>query len=186
MTHLVDFDDLAHALIRIDAAAEAAESHGILCGLFCSDGRADRSEWIRQVLGEEQDPANGLVREAIAMLEKLYQSTLEEMFDELGQIELLIPGDDVSITERMESISEWCQGFLLGFSHNYQRNKGDLPEEIEELLADFVEITKVDLESTGDEEEDENALMEIEEYIRVGVVFIMESLHPRVSSPGLQ
>jgi uncharacterized protein YgfB (UPF0149 family) len=86
----------------------------------------------------------------------------------------------------MQSLSEWCQGFLLGFSQSISRNKGVLPEDVEELLSDFVEITRIDMESTGDDEEDENALMEIEEYIRIGVIFIMETLHPRVSAPGLQ
>ena len=86
----------------------------------------------------------------------------------------------------MQAISEWCQGFLLGFSHNEARNRAELPTDVEELLADFVEITRIELETGEDPEEDENALMEIEEYVRMGVIYIMESLHPRVAVTSLQ
>lgn len=186
MTQKVDYDDLSDTLIRCDAAAEASESHGILCGMFCANGRAEVEAWMQQVMGEEADPSNALVKEARSMLVNLYQDTLQELFSEETELELLLPGDDVSIIERMQAISEWCQGFLLGFSQNEVRNRGELPNDVEELMADFVEITRIELETGEDAEEDENALMEIEEYVRMGVIYIMESLHPRVAVTSLQ
>ena len=59
-------------------------------------------------------------------------------------------------------------------------------EEIEALLEDFVEVTRIDAEASEDDNEDEESLVEIEEYIRMGVVYIFTSLNPVAGSDRLQ
>ena len=58
------------------------------------------------------------------------------------------------------------------------RTDDNLPDEVKELLTDFVEITKVDVEDTSEDEQDIGSFIEIMEYVRVGVILIQELLQP--------
>jgi uncharacterized protein YgfB (UPF0149 family) len=104
--------------------------------------------------------------------------------DATGDFKLLLPDDDDSLPERVEAISAWCQGFIYGLAAGGIQQGSELPEDTEELLKDMVEISRAghDVDDGGDdaanEDEDEVALMEIEEYVRMGVLLIYEELQP--------
>jgi yecA family protein len=187
MAYSIDFDDLEHTLMKVNAAAEAAEAQGLICGMLCALGRVDKQSWIQQVIGEAVDPADLLMHEIKEQLDDLYQQTFESLYDEEFGFQLFLPDDEVSIEERLQAISAWCQGFLLGFSmRSLDSIEGESREEIEGLLEDFVEVTRIDAEASGDDNEDEESLVEIEEYIRMGVVYIFTSLNPVTGSDRLQ
>ena len=186
MNYSIDFDDLSHSLARMQANAEAAESQGILCGMIAAIGRADKDTWVHQVVGGTIDPSNVLDREVVGMLEHLYTETQAQLHDENMGFSLFLPEDDVGFEDRLLALSEWCQGFLLGFSMHGNVEQEDLPGEVQELLQDFIEITNMDIDSSDDPDEDENAYMEIEEYIRVGALYVIESQHTVPTSSRLQ
>ncbi len=89
----------------------------------------------------------------------------------------LLPDDDDSLQERADALGEWCRGFLLGLG--YGSNSADWPGECTEILRDFVDITHLDPEASG--EEDESAYAELAEYVRVGVQVIQRELRSRPS-----
>ena len=187
MAYSIDFDDLSHALIKTDAATDTAEAQGLFCGILCALGRVDKQAWKQQVIGEAADPADLLIGEIKQQLEILYKETLESLYDDEYGFQLFLPEDDVSLEERIHCISEWCQGFLLGFSmRSLDTIEGDARVEIEGLLEDFIEMTRIDAESSEGDNEDESSFVEIEEYIRMGVIFIFTSLHPIATSDRLQ
>ncbi len=187
MAYSIDFDDLEHALMKINAAAEAAEAQGLMCGILCALGRVDKQSWIQQVIGEAADPADLLMKETKEQLDVVYQETLESLYDEDYGFQLFQPDDQSPMEERIMALSEWCQGFLLGFSmRSLDTIEGESREEIEALLEDFVEVTRIDAEVSEDDNEDEESLIEIEEYIRMGVIFIFTSLNPVAGSDRLQ
>jgi len=187
MAYSTDFDDLSHSLIKLDAASEAAEAQGLLCGILCAQGRVEKVSWIQQVLGEAIPQGDLLIQEVREQLESIFSETLETLYDEEYGFQMFLPDDDVSINERLHTLSEWCQGFLLGFSMRPQDSiEGELREEIDSLLEDFVEITRIDLDTDEETEEEESSYFEITEYIRMGVIFIFTSLHPIATSNRLQ
>ncbi len=187
MSYSVDFDDLSHILMKMNTAAEAAEAQGLLCGILCALGRVDKQSWIQQVIGEAVDPGDLLIKELKDHLESLYQQTLESMYDDEFGFRLFLPDDEVSLEERIHTISEWCQGFLLGFSmRSLDSIESEAREEIEGLLEDFIEVTRIDAESGEDDSDDEDSFVEIEEYIRMGVIYIFSSLNPVATSHRLQ
>jgi len=188
MAYSTDYDDLADMLIKLNASTEAAEAQGLLCGMMCAAGRADKQVWLQQVLGIAPDPSDLLAKELISQLEALYQDTLRGMYDDESlAFQLFLPDDNVRIEEQAAGLSEWVQGFLLGFSiRSLDDLHDELKEEIEGLLEDFVEITRLDMSPGEDENEDESACMEIEEYIRMSAMFIFMSLQPAASSNRLQ
>ncbi len=187
MAYSIDFDDLEHTLMKMNAATEAAEAQGLLCGILCALGRVDKKSWSQQVIGEAADAADLLMNELKEHLGSLHSETLESLYDEEYGFQLFLPDDDAPVEERIQALSEWCQGFLLGFSmRDLDSLQGDSREEIEALLEDFIEVTRIDAEVGEDENEDEESLVEIEEYIRMGVIFIFTSLHPVAGSDRLQ
>jgi uncharacterized protein YgfB (UPF0149 family) len=185
MTRLTDFDLVERALDRANSAAGAAEGHGILCGLLCVQGRVDDDAWFGEVLGEQHDAGNLLAQDAVRVLGTLKDQTVAQLHDTDLGFELLLPDDSRDLRDRIDALAEWVQGFLLGFGLRTVPGAVSLPADVDELLADFVEITKVQAEG-ADGEEDEDFYMHIVEYVRMGVLLIYEELHPVQRSPRLQ
>jgi yecA family protein len=175
MAQIVEYDELDGALRRIDALPDAAECHGILCGMLCEQGSVDQENWIRQVLGE-YDSADALVAETVGVLRRVYAVTMEQINDtELG-FRLLLPEEDAGLEQAVAALSEWCQGFLFGFNLNGGRSEENTPEDVRDVMEDMVEISRVDIDVEG--EEDESSFTEVAEYVRMGVLLILEELHP--------
>jgi yecA family protein len=175
--------ELEELLYRMDASMGAAEAHGALCGMLCARGTVELSEWVDHVVSE-QEQGSDLLHDVVHKLSELHQATLDMISDASGDFKLLLPDDDDSLPERVEAIAAWCQGFIYGLAAGGIQQESELPEDTEELLKDMVEISRAghDVDDGGDEaaneDEDEVALMEIEEYVRMGVLLIYEELQP--------
>jgi uncharacterized protein YgfB (UPF0149 family) len=75
-------------------------------------------------------------------------------------------------------MQEWCNGFTLGIGLAGIKDHKKLPEDSRELLPDFSEIGTSGHFDLEDESGSEEALAEISEYIRMGVLLINEELQP--------
>ena len=179
--------ELEELLYRIDAAMGAADAHGALCGMICARGTVELSEWVDHVIGE-QEQGNELLHDVVHKLSELHQSTLEMMNDATGDFKLLLMDDDDPLAERVETLAAWCQGFIYGLAAGGIKEGSELPEDTAELLKDMIEISRAghDVDDTGVEESDDNddeeAYMEIEEYVRMGVLLVYEELQPLQST----
>ena len=179
--------ELEELLYRIDAAMGAADAHGALCGMICARGTIELSEWVDHVIGE-QEQGNELLHDVVHRLSELHQSTLEMMNDATGDFKLLLMDDDDPLAERVETLAAWCQGFIYGLAAGGIKEGSELPEDTAELLKDMIEISRAghDVDDTGVEESDDNddeeAYMEIEEYVRMGVLLVYEELQPLQST----
>ena len=187
MSQFPEIVELEELLYRIDAAMGAADAHGALCGMLCARGTVELSEWIDHVIGE-QEQGNELLHDVVHKLSDLHQSTLEMMNDATGDFRLLLMDDDDPLPERVEALSAWCQGFIYGLAAGGIKEGSELPEDTAELLKDMVEISRAghDVDDTGvddsEDNDDEVAYMEIEEYVRMGVLLIYEELQPLQST----
>ena len=178
MSYSVSHAHLDDKLLNSGAAAGASEAHGILCGAISSAGKADFKDWVRQVLGQEPVPGDVLMAEAVELLEEVFVESETGMASDLYEFQLLLPDDDQALTDRVRALGAWCEGYLLGFSSGREKSDVPLPLEINDVINDFVEFSKVD--DTVDEasELDEQALMEVVEYIRMNVLMVQETMHP--------
>ncbi len=165
----------------------AADAHGALCGMLCARGTVELSEWVDHVIGE-QEQGNELLHDVVHKLSDLHQSTLEMMNDATGDFRLLLMDDDDPLPERVEALAAWCQGFIYGLAAGGIKEGSELPEDTAELLKDVIEISRAghDVDDTGvddsEDNDDEVAYMEIEEYVRMGVLLIYEELQPLQST----
>jgi len=187
MSQFPEIVELEELLYRVDAAMGAADAHGALCGMLCARGTIELSEWVDHVIGE-QEQGNELLHDLVHKLSELHQSTLEMMNDATGDFKLLLMDDDDPLSERVEALAAWCQGFIYGLAAGGIQEGSELPEDTAELLKDMVEISRAghDVDDTGIEESDDNddevAYMEIEEYVRMGILLIYEELQPLQST----
>lgn len=187
MRQFPEIVELEELLYRIDAAMGAADAHGALCGMICARGTVELSEWVDHVIGE-QEQGNELLHDVVHRLSELHQSTLEMMNDATGDFKLLLMDDDDPLAERVETLAAWCQGFIYGLAAGGIKEGSELPEDTAELLKDMIEISRAghDVDDTGVEESDDNddeeAYMEIEEYVRMGVLLVYEELQPLQST----
>ena len=85
-----------------------------------------------------------------------------------------MPDDDARIAERATALSEWCQGFLYGVAYMGVGDDKDWSDDCRGVLRDFMEISRLD--SDNSDNSDEQAFMELHEYVRMGVQMLMQQL----------
>jgi uncharacterized protein YgfB (UPF0149 family) len=66
---------------------------------------------------------------------------------------------------------DWCRGFLGGFGLAGAEAHGKLSEEAQEILRDLATIASSAFDF-GDEGEDEDALIEVHEFVRMGAMLL--------------
>ena len=107
---------------------------------------------------------------ADSVLGQLLQVTIKQLEDRDFAFELLLTdGDDVSA--QADAMFSWTRSFLGGFGLGSGGRRPTLSEEGEEALTDMASLARAsseDFEAGGDD--DDEALSEIEEFIRVAVL----------------
>jgi uncharacterized protein YgfB (UPF0149 family) len=158
---------------NLDSAA-LAECHGVLCGVICreSGGTADNCMQHLAALNLLVDPSPAL--EAVFL--ELFESTARQLEDEEMGFELWLPDDDELLEERTICLARWCEGFLAGVSSRGPFEA--LSDEAGEAIDDLQQIAGAELtvleSEKEDSEDDEAALAEIVEYVRVVTLMMRE------------
>ncbi len=165
-----NYDVLDSLLARVDAEALAAECHGFLCAQICVTGQVNDILWkdFLDVQSEDDELIEACYEEVKSMAETI----MEQLHSAEFGLELLLPDDDASLALRTEALVNWCHGFLNGFGLSDTVNDAEISAESEEVLEDFTQICRL---GVGEEEAgDEESLMEIIEYARMGALLIFE------------
>ena len=169
MTHA----ELAVALKTLQLGVGASDLHGSLTGYLCAGGRAGIDEWPRALAiePETETALNDIT------LRRLYTDCREQLEDPDLGFEPLLPGADASVEHRAEALVEWCRGFLGGVGLSGAQPRG-LSVDAAEVLSDIGRIASSSFDY-DDAEEDETALCEVLEFVRVGVLL----LHAEMRKP---
>jgi len=150
---------------QLGLATPATELHGALCG-WLAGGGALSPQWLAQVLVDPQLPPVA----ADGTLDQLARASAAQLEDRSFDFTLLLPDEEASLAQRSGALFEWCRGFLGGFGLAAGEHP-PLSEEGGEALADLARLAAATPQDDGDEE-DEAALSEIEEFVRVAVLLI--------------
>ena len=170
------------ALEQVETEMKAEECHGTLAGLFCARGELTSVEWL-EYIAHALDPNNLLAKEALDTFRALHEQTRKELNDSMLDFHPLVQGDGASVEESIESLGEWCQGFLLGISAGGLTELDKMPGDSAEVLRDLVEIARAGSYELDGDEEDESSFNELLEYVRTGVLLINEEMHPTKAPP---
>ena len=170
------YEELQQKLASANASVEAAEVHGVICGVIASD-RSLPDEWYSELFDQAED-GDLLVDEAKQLVESLFRETIDQIERAGLGMKLLLPDDETSLPIRAQAVTEWCQGFLYGVGLSGEQASSSLSEEAGEALHDITAFTQMDVSALGDEdnlEDDEDALIEITEFLWVAAMLVRES-----------
>ncbi len=170
------------ALHRIGYEHGASGCHGLMCGVLAINTNTLFSVWLNEVVGEI-DPADILGKEVKRILCQAFEVVREQLLDPGFRFTLLLPDDNALLVQRLKALAQWCDGFLFGMALSVSNVDIELSQDSREILRDVVEITRVGISQAHDET-DESAYAEIVEYLRIGVLVIVEEY--RVDQAHLQ
>lgn len=183
--HLIDFESIEGYFHRLGLSLDPAECHGSLCGLLCATDALNAAAWAQQVLAGRLDlldaaapPAQGVGGEDHTLLSALYKETADRLNDPEYGFSPLLPDDEEPLRRRVEALSRWCQGFLLGLALGGLQDQSKLPGDSHEVLGDLAEISRLGHGEAAEGNEDETAFAEIVEYVRMAVLLVYEELRP--------
>lgn len=177
MDKTIDHFELEDAFQKGEADYKAAEAQAIACGMLSVNITADKIAWTQLLFGAI-DSGNTAQVAAIKFAGELFEQSKMQLQDSNLAFELLLPDEEEPLVARVNSLQEWCNGFLLGIGIAGIKDHKLLPDDSRELLTDFTEIGTSGDFNLEDETGSEEAFAEISEYIRMGVLLINEELQP--------
>lgn len=178
------FDDLSALLARLEVPISPSEAHGLLCGLLCAQPSAmSKGAWLGELLDAAALAPGSLAdrTDDIKALDGWFSQVLESLNDADLTFNPLLPEDAVALPERVRALGDFCAGFCYGVGLGTAgRANYKLPANTSELVMDFNEIDST--ASDNLDAADEETLVELNEYVRVGVLLISEELQPVIAA----
>lgn len=168
----IEYDQFGRLLQESVLAPTPGEAHGILCGLICGGAPTPERAWLEQLF-PTPNAGDPQLQEALTGLHTLARQTLDGLQGRGLSFIPLVPDDACPLVERATALYDWVRGFLFAFGV-LGIAECDLPEQTREVLRDFADITRLDLDQLSESEEDESALTELLEFVRVAAMLVYE------------
>jgi yecA family protein len=174
---LLDYDNFNEQLSQVDIETSPAEVHGLLCGLLCGGEKQVEQRLLSELMasGGGDEPAWKECRQSLV---GLIEETRNSLSGEQLGFPLLLPDDREPLLRRATAARDWCQGFLYGMGLLGEIKEKSLSDQAREAMRDLTEITRMELDGLGASEEEENALMQVVEFIWVAATLIYDELVP--------
>ncbi|TFH68051.1 UPF0149 family protein [Gammaproteobacteria bacterium LSUCC0057] len=176
----VQFDQIEEFFYQLKVAVTPSSYHGFLCGRIAAGAvTIDElvvlsSDWL--TLDEERvSAADDALRELIA-------AVVEGVSDDGFSFQLLLPSEELPLSERLAATGEWCGAFLSGVGEGLG-GAFNVTEDGREALEDLAAIAQVSTELHGDDDE-ERDYAELCEYIRVAVQLLYDDLRGSEQPPA--
>ncbi len=167
----MSYSEVNSIILQRDAAESAAEVHGIATAMLCLDPAAEASSWMTEAFFED---AHLLEEDKYALI-NLFDETKALLAGDEFLFDLYLPEDEeASLTVRCTALIQWCRGFLFGLGR--ASNPEQWSSDIQEILKDIVEFTKLDTDIEEGDDEAEGSLVEIQEYLRASTMLIRTEL----------
>lgn len=160
------YRELQAILEQMDTAVGAAEAHGWLCGASCVRADYGAPEWLSELAEDAGARAPGGA--SAPALRSLHADALESLRSPDFTFMPLLPEDDAPLAERVPALAAWCGGFLYGIGTGGVGEAVTKMGDIGELLEDFADITRAEVEPGGSRERDEGDFVELVEFVRAG------------------
>lgn len=110
-----------------------------------------------------------------ALFQKLFQESVKQTQHPEQEVQLLLPCDESPLSQRLEALRDWCEGFLQGLQLIDTSGKQlALPPSCNEIVSDIENISGISCDEVSTKE-NEAAYMELVEYLRVAVMLLIEN-----------
>ncbi|MFK8080334.1 MAG: UPF0149 family protein [Granulosicoccus sp.] len=181
--------NIGSSLSLLNVPLPTSEVHGLCCGLLCAQpSGAAKTRWFTEVLDSASlSPAQVAGNAApLKLLDAWFGQTLSSMNDADLEFTPTLPDEDVPVLERLRALGDFCAGFTYGIGLTMaQRGNRPLPKDTLEIIEDFQAIDAADPADQADDDgaipsadQQETMYVELLEYVRVGVLLVLEELRP--------
>ena len=144
-----------------------AEMHGLISGLICGGNRD--SSWQRLVY-ELTNEGLAFSQTLTAPLTQLHEAVGKSLVDDGFLFQLYLPDDDdITVFDRADALAGWVNHFLLGLGVT-QPKLDKVTGETGEAIDDLRTIAQLGYDEDEDQEELEQSLEEVIEYVRVAAL----------------
>ena len=144
----------------IEEISSPSELHGLLTGIVCVTEAPTREEWS-QILTTLN--VRELSEDALALLTDEAEDVVHALSeDELDYLPML-PDDEHLLQERVQALSDWCAGVVLGFG----LASGHVRSDERELIEHLQDVAAVEFEDSDDDAEGEESYLELYEFVRL-------------------
>lgn len=182
----MDFDQIQEALAPYPELESPSFIQGMLIGLICGDNDIEESVWIKKLLEEAQ--AKSVKESFLRALDEMFQSTNKGLNGSGFELTLCLPEDNETVAVRALMLGQLCEGFIYGLGLIGRGGEQDkLSRDVQEILSDFGSIAQIDVEGLAKDETsaeaEEDDLMQLVEFVRVGMLMVNEELNPTQAPP---
>lgn len=183
MTNLVDRFTQIEATLDLAGIEELtpSELHGTIVGAMANHMKSGNTPDLLKLIEPSADANDGRFTQLTAMLYDIYRETSELLIETKDGFDLILPDEDESIDVRVEGIATWCKGYVLGLLYNNAFSIDQLPESGAEIVRDLMEIAEA-AAGAGEENDEDWALAELHEYIKVGSQLVFEFIYAESSA----
>ena len=169
----LDYDSVSNKLSQQGVIVDAAEVHGILCGMLCGGMSLTDQKWL-EALSETSNQGEAFSDPTQHLLNSLFNQTCQQLLEPEFALNLLLPDDQAPINDRGAALINWVQGFMLGFGL-HQQDLMQCSDDVKEALEDFSDISRME-EPMDADEESEKALLEVEEYVKISAILCFSEM----------
>lgn len=183
MEKLPEYNQIDALLLKNGIFKEAAEAHGLLCGLLVCNPDCSVATWL-MIASDNPDLWEKIDLEDRNELEHLREVTLSLLKDPNLDFDMLIP-KEASLAECAQGLGLWCKGFVNGVEHhgNYLGElMGKAQDDVDEALSDLQSIAEVDY-NVQDYKAQKKALDSVIDYVRIAVLLVQRELSGNFTSP---
>jgi uncharacterized protein YgfB (UPF0149 family) len=160
-------EKLKQALDYADVGQHPVEVHGALVGLICGGVKQENFAWLTPLV-ELMNDGQPLEANLQKLISELYQDTVTRLVDFEFGFTLLLPEEEVPLSERVEALALWTQSFLTGIAI-IQPQLAKASSDVREVIKDLADIAQVEFD-VGDDEESEVAYVELQEFVRMSAI----------------
>ncbi len=182
MNNAVDlYTQLEATLSLADIEISVSEVHGTIVGAIANHMKSGVTPDLLKLIEPQASPEDGRFSQLKDTLYDIYRITTEQLLEGQESYDLLLPDDDESLDSRVEGIATWARGYILGLLYNNAFSIDQLPESGAEIARDLMQIAEAGA-GDGEEREEDFALAELHEYIKVGSQLIFEFIYSERAS----
>lgn len=164
-----DYEEVESILADADCEVSAAQIQAIMCGMLSAGMSTANQQWLFTI-ADMVNEGHHFSAEVKVMMQNLFDWSALTINQHDILTPMLLPDDSYPAIDQLEALTDWCQGFLLGFGLQVGEQPID-NKEVKESLTDLAEISNIELEADENDETQE-ALVTLTEHIKVATQLI--------------
>jgi len=177
MSNLSDrYTQIEIALVHADVELSVSEVHGTVVGAIANHLMSGVTPDLLKLVEPQADAKDARFTQLSEALYDVYRETSEQLFQGERGLDLVLPDEDELLELRAEGTATWARGYILGLLYNDRFSVDELPDSAPEIVRDLMQIAEAAAGADSEKEEDW-ALAELQEYMKVGVQLVFEHIY---------